>query len=357
MTNSVEVKKLSFNYGKVEILKNLDLDIQDGEFMVLLGPSGCGKTTLLNCIAGLLDIDEGQIWIENDNVTWKEPKDRHIGMVFQSYALYPSMTVEKNLSFGLRMMSEKKEVINDKIKKASELLQIENLLYRKPSQLSGGQRQRVAIGRALVRDAKVFLFDEPLSNLDAKLRAELRYEIKKLHRDLGNTMIYVTHDQIEAMTLADRIAVMKNGVIQQLDSPKEIYNKPSNLFVADFIGSPSMNFFNGKFISSNNSFAINNSSINLNNYQFKNKPLDQASIVFGIRPEDISVSNSKESMEFKIELIEPMGADTLIWLSFEDVPFSVRLEGSCEYKLGDVININFDIKRSSVFDQKSELRL
>ena len=357
MTNSVEVKKLSFNYGKVEILKNLDLDIQDGEFMVLLGPSGCGKTTLLNCIAGLLDIDEGQIWIENDNVTWKEPKDRHIGMVFQSYALYPSMTVEKNLSFGLRMMSEKKEVINDKIKKASELLQIENLLHRKPSQLSGGQRQRVAIGRALVRDAKVFLFDEPLSNLDAKLRAELRYEIKKLHRDLGNTMIYVTHDQIEAMTLADRIAVMKNGVIQQLDSPKEIYNKPSSLFVADFIGSPSMNFFSGRYVSSNNSFALNNSLINLNNYQFDKKLSDQTDIVFGIRPEDISVSDSEESMRFKIELIEPMGADTLIWLSYENIPFSVRLEGSSEYKLGDEININFDIKRASIFDQKSELRV
>ena len=357
MTNSVEVKKLSFNYGKVEILKNLDLDIQDGEFMVLLGPSGCGKTTLLNCIAGLLDIDEGQIWIENDNVTWKEPKDRHIGMVFQSYALYPSMTVEKNLSFGLRMMSEKKEVINDKIKKASELLQIENLLHRKPSQLSGGQRQRVAIGRALVRDAKVFLFDEPLSNLDAKLRAELRYEIKKLHRDLGNTMIYVTHDQIEAMTLADRIAVMKNGVIQQLDSPKEIYNKPSSLFVADFIGSPSMNFFSGRYVSSNNSFALNNSLINLNNYQFEKKLSDQTDIVFGVRPEDISVSDSEESMGFKIELIEPMGADTLIWLSYENIPFSVRLEGSSEYKLGDEININFDIKRASIFDQKSELRV
>ena len=357
MTNSVEVKKLSFNYGKVEILKNLDLDIQDGEFMVLLGPSGCGTTTLLNCIAGLLDIDEGQIWIENDNVTWKEPKDRHIGMVFQSYALYPSMTVEKNLSFGLRMMSEKKEVINDKIKKASELLQIENLLHRKPSQLSGGQRQRVAIGRALVRDAKVFLFDEPLSNLDAKLRAELRYEIKKLHRDLGNTMIYVTHDQIEAMTLADRIAVMKNGIIQQLDSPKEIYNKPSSLFVADFIGSPSMNFFNGRYISSNNSFSLNNSLINLNNYQFDKKLSDQTDIVFGIRPEDISVSDSEESMGFKIELIEPMGADTLIWLSYENIPFSVRLEGSSDYKLGDEININFDIKRASIFDQKSELRV
>ena len=247
MKNSVEVKKLAFNYGKLEILKNLDLNIQDGEFMVLLGPSGCGKTTLLNCIAGLLDLNEGQIWIENDNVTWKEPKDRHIGMVFQSYALYPSMTVEKNLSFGLRMMNVSKSIIQEKIKKASELLQIGDLLHRKPSQLSGGQRQRVAIGRALVRDAKVFLFDEPLSNLDAKLRAELRYEIKKLHRDLGNTMIYVTHDQIEAMTLADRIAVMKNGVIQQLDSPKQIYNKPANLFVADFIGSPGMNFFNGKY--------------------------------------------------------------------------------------------------------------
>ena len=357
MTNSVEVKKLSFNYGKVEILKNLDLNIEDGEFMVLLGPSGCGKTTLLNCIAGLLDIDDGQIWIESDNVTWKEPKDRHIGMVFQSYALYPSMTVEKNLSFGLRMMNEKKDIIKDKIKKASELLQIGDLLHRKPSQLSGGQRQRVAIGRALVRDAKVFLFDEPLSNLDAKLRAELRYEIKKLHRDLGNTMIYVTHDQIEAMTLADRIAVMKNGLIQQLDSPKEIYNKPSNLFVADFIGSPSMNFFTGKFISSSNSFSLNNTLINLNNYEFDNKPLDQSDIIFGIRPEDISVSDSQDGMEFKIELIEPMGADTLIWLSFENIPFSVRLEGSAEYKLGDVIIINFDIKRASIFDKKSELRL
>ena len=357
MSNSVEVKKLSFNYGKVEILKNLDLNINDGEFMVLLGPSGCGKTTLLNCIAGLLDIADGQIWIEDDNVTWKEPKDRHIGMVFQSYALYPSMTVEKNLSFGLRMMNEKKDIIQDKIKKASELLQIEDLLHRKPSQLSGGQRQRVAIGRALVRDAKVFLFDEPLSNLDAKLRAELRYEIKKLHRDLGNTMIYVTHDQIEAMTLADRIAVMKNGLIQQLDSPKEIYNKPSNLFVADFIGSPSMNFFTGKFISSSNSFSLNNALINLNNYQFDNNPSDQSDIIFGIRPEDISVSDSQDGMEFKIELIEPMGADTLIWLSFENTPFSVRLEGSSEYKLGDVIIINFDIKRASIFDKKSELRL
>ena len=357
MNNSVEVKNLSFNYGKVEILKNLDLNITDGEFMVLLGPSGCGKTTLLNCIAGLLDLDDGQIIIEGDNVTWKEPKDRHIGMVFQSYALYPSMSVEKNLSFGLRMANTPKNIIKEKINKASELLQIQELLHRKPSQLSGGQRQRVAIGRALVRDAKVFLFDEPLSNLDAKLRAELRYEIKKLHRDLGNTMIYVTHDQIEAMTLADRIAVMKDGVIQQLDTPKQVYNKPSNLFVADFIGSPSMNFFTGKFLSANNSFSLNNSLINLNSYQFENKPSDQSDIVFGVRPEDISLNKSDKSIELKIELIEPMGADTLIWSSMEGIPFSIRLEGSSEYQLEDVINIEFDIERASIFDKNSELRI
>ena len=263
MKNSVEVKNISFSYGKTEILNDLSLDIKEGEFMVLLGPSGCGKTTLLNCIAGLLDLTDGQIWIEDDNVTWKEPKDRHIGMVFQSYALYPSMTVEKNLSFGLRMMGTAKDLINEKIKKAANLLQINELLKRKPSQLSGGQRQRVAIGRALVRDAKVFLFDEPLSNLDAKLRAELRYEIKKLHRDLSNTMIYVTHDQIEAMTLADRISVMKDGLIQQLDTPKQIYNKPANLFVAGFIGSPSMNFLNAKFDKSNQNIldAITNGTL------------------------------------------------------------------------------------------------
>ena len=356
--NSVEVKDLSFNYGKLEVLKNLDLNIKNGEFMVLLGPSGCGKTTLLNCIAGLQDLHKGQIWIENDNVTWKEPKDRHIGMVFQSYALYPSMTVEKNLSFGLRMQNTPKNTIKDKIEKAVNLLQIGDLLNRKPSQLSGGQRQRVAIGRALVRDAKVFLFDEPLSNLDAKLRAELRYEIKKLHRDLGNTMIYVTHDQIEAMTLADRIAVRKNGLIQQLDTPKEIYNKPSNLFVADFIGSPSMNFFSGKFNSQNNTFNFRDISINLNEYSFIDKPNDNHQIILGIRPEDINVvSTTEKSIEYKIELIEPMGADTLIWSSIENIPFSIRLEGSTEYKLGDLININFNIKRSSIFDQKTEFRI
>ena len=246
MTTSVSIKDLSLSFGAVDVLKNLDLDIKDGEFLVLLGSSGCGKSTLLNCIAGLLDVTAGQIFIKDRNVTWLEPKDRGIGMVFQSYALYPQMTVEKNLSFGLQVAKVSKAEIEKRVKRASEILQIEPLLKRKPAELSGGQRQRVAIGRALVRDVDVFLFDEPLSNLDAKLRSELRVEIKRLHQSLENTMVYVTHDQIEAMTLADRIAIMRGGVIQQLDEPTTIYNRPVNRYVAGFIGSPSMNFLGGE---------------------------------------------------------------------------------------------------------------
>src|SRR5690348_3556676 len=246
MQTSVSIKDLSLNFGHVKVLESLDLEINQGEFLVLLGPSGCGKSTLLNCIAGLLDINGGQIFIGGKNVTWEEPKDRGIGMVFQSYALYPQMSVEKNLSFGLQVAGVKKEEIAARVARASEILQIQPLLKRKPANLSGGQRQRVAIGRALVRDVDVFLFDEPLSNLDAKLRSDLRVEIKRLHQRLKNTMIYVTHDQIEAMTLADRIAIMRDGVIQQLADPHTIYNKPVNLFVAGFIGSPSMNFLDGK---------------------------------------------------------------------------------------------------------------
>ena len=278
-------------------------------------------------------------------------------MVFQSYALYPSMTVEKNLSFGLRMMGTAKKIIDDKIEKAANLLQINELLKRKPSQLSGGQRQRVAIGRALVRDAKVFLFDEPLSNLDAKLRAELRYEIKKLHRDLSNTMIYVTHDQIEAMTLADRISVMKDGLIQQLDTPKQIYNKPANLFVAGFIGSPSMNFLNAKFDKSNQNLIIGKRHINISKYENINDLTDDQQVVFGIRPENIIIDKNENSILCKVELVEPMGADTLVWTSIEGTPISIRLEGSSNYNLNDEINISFDINKSSIFDSKSEERI
>src|SRR3954471_3208755 len=243
---SVLVRDLSLNFGSIEVLKKLTIDVAEGEFIVLLGPSGCGKSTLLNCIAGLLDVSAGQIFINGKNVTWEEPKDRGIGMVFQSYALYPQMTVEGNLSFGLKNARLPRAEIAKRVARAAEILQIGPLLQRKPAALSGGQRQRVAIGRALVRDVDVFLFDEPLSNLDAKLRAELRVEIKLLHRKLQNTMIYVTHDQIEAMTLADRIAVMKGGVIQQLDAPQTIYNRPVNRFVAGFLGSPAMNFIDGR---------------------------------------------------------------------------------------------------------------
>jgi multiple sugar transport system ATP-binding protein len=226
MQTSVSINDLSLNFGSVKVLEKLSLDIGQGEFLVLLGPSGCGKSTLLNCIAGLLDVSDGQIFISGRNVTWEEPKDRGVGMVFQSYALYPQMTVERNLSFGLRVAGLPKGRDRRPREARREILQIEPLLARKPVELSGGQRQRVAIGRALVRDVDVFLFDEPLSNLDAKLRSDLRVEIKRLHQRLKNTMIYVTHDQIEAMTLADRIAIMRHGVIQQLADPHTIYNKP-----------------------------------------------------------------------------------------------------------------------------------
>ena len=234
MANSVEIKNLDLSFGSVEVLKDLNLDIAEGEFLVLLGSSGCGKSTLLNCIAGLLEVTDGQLFINGKNVTWAEPSDRGIGMVFQSYALYPQMTVKGNLSFGLKNAKFPKAEIEERVARAAEILQIEPLLNRKPSALSGGQRQRVAIGRALVRDVDVFLFDEPLSNLDAKLRVDLRVEIKRLHQQLKNTMIYVTHDQIEAMTLADRIAIMKDGAVEQCDTPDQIVLDPATEYVRKF---------------------------------------------------------------------------------------------------------------------------
>src|SRR4051812_9588527 len=287
MESSVSIKDLSLDFGNIKVLRSLDLEVAKGEFIVLLGPSGCGKSTLLNCIAGLLDISEGRIFIKGKNVTWEEPKDRGIGMVFQSYALYPQMTVEKNLSFGLRVAGVPRDEIAKRIARAAEILQIEPLLQRKPAALPGGQRQRVAIGRALVRDVDVFLFDEPLSNLDAKLRSELRVEIKLLHRKLQNTMIYVTHDQIEALTLADRIAIMKSGIIQQLADPTTIYNKPKNLFVAGFIGSPSMNFLKGTIEAGEGEpvFATTNGTrIPLAGYRADGPLPNDRSAILGMRP-------------------------------------------------------------------------
>ncbi len=350
------------NFGAVSVLEHLDLEISDGEFLVLLGSSGCGKSTLLNCIAGLLDISDGQIFIKGKNVTWEEPKDRGIGMVFQSYALYPQMTVEKNLSFGLQVAKVPQAEIDKRVARAAEILQIQPLLKRKPSELSGGQRQRVAIGRALVRDVDVFLFDEPLSNLDAKLRSELRVEIKRLHQSLKNTMIYVTHDQIEALTLADRIAVMKSGVIQQLADPMTIYNFPENLFVAGFIGSPSMNFFRGEIKDKGGRkvIEVNGVDFGLEAYPARG-PLEAGrKVVLGVRPEHVKVDETvpgREVHDAVVDIEEPMGADNLLWLKHAGQTMSVRIAGSRRYAPGTALKIGFDMSMASVFDAVTENRI
>ncbi|SMH56123.1 ABC transporter ATP-binding protein [Mesorhizobium australicum] len=348
---SVLVKDVSLAFGAVEVLKKLNLDVQQGEFIVLLGPSGCGKSTLLNCIAGLLDVSAGQIFINGKNVTWEEPKDRGIGMVFQSYALYPQMTVEGNLSFGLKNARLPKDEIAKRIARAAEILQIEPLLQRKPAALSGGQRQRVAIGRALVRDVDVFLFDEPLSNLDAKLRAELRVEIKRLHQQLANTMIYVTHDQIEAMTLADRIAVMRGGLIQQFASPKEIYNRPVNRFVAGFIGSPGMNFLEGEV--ADGDFVADGVRIPITRYEATAQPLQGAKVAFGIRPEHVALNSGADwpfAQKVKVDVVEPMGSDALVWTKLGRQNLAVRVPAERTPATGDTVEIGFDPMRASLFD-------
>jgi len=355
--HSVEIKNLDLDFGAIKVLRDLNLDIAPGEFLVLLGSSGCGKSTLLNCIAGLLDVSDGQIWINGANVTWAEPSERGIGMVFQSYALYPQMTVEGNLSFGLKNARMPRDEIAKRVARAAEILQIEPLLKRKPGALSGGQRQRVAIGRALVRDVDVFLFDEPLSNLDAKLRADLRVEIKRLHHRLKNTMIYVTHDQVEAMTLADRIAIMKDGAIQQLGTPDEIYNRPCNKYVADFIGSPAMNFMDG--VIEPGQFRIGDMTFPLTGYDFQSTATGPAWM--GIRPENVAVSDLAAAMPFatevEVELFEPMGADTLVWTTLAGQPFHYRLDGQIKVRVQDRMQIGFDPARASLFDKSTEIRL
>ena len=356
---SVQIKDLDLQFGAVKVLQSLNLDIGEGEFLVLLGSSGCGKSTLLNCIAGLLEPTDGQIFIKGQNVTWKEPSERGIGMVFQSYALYPQMTVEGNLSFGLRNARVPKDEIARRVARAAEVLQIEPLLKRKPGALSGGQRQRVAIGRALVRDVDVFLFDEPLSNLDAKLRADLRVELKRLHNSLQNTMIYVTHDQVEAMTLADRIAIMKGGKIMQLGSPDEIYNQPQNIYVADFIGSPSMNFIEGHFAAG--SFTKGDLHLPMAGYKFAAPQTADRPATIGIRPEHVVtgelVANAPVQAEVKVELVEPMGSDTLALASLAGLPFRIRMDGQARVRSGEVLPIGIDPARASLFDTKTEARL
>ena len=358
MAYSVEVRNLSLDFGCVEVLKDLSLGIGEGEFLVLLGPSGCGKSTLLNCIAGLLECTDGQIFINGHNVTWEQPSDRGIGMVFQSYALYPQMSVRGNLSFGLRNSGMPKAEIERRVAAAARTLRIEPLLHRRPAALSGGQRQRVAIGRALVRDVDVFLFDEPLSNLDAKLRSELRVEIKRLHQQLRNTMIYVTHDQVEAMTLADRIAILRGGKILQLGTPDEIYNRPQTKYVAEFIGSPTMNFLAGTVKAG--IFAADGLELDVSGYPWQGEPAER-DVWLGIRPEHVvggeGASRMPDSAEVEIEIVEPMGADTLAWTSVCGQPFHFRLDGQMRIASGDRLIIGIDAKQGSIFDRSTEVRL
>ncbi|MDC1262477.1 ABC transporter ATP-binding protein [Planktomarina temperata] len=359
MANSVEIKDLDLNFGAVKVLKQLNLDIAEGEFLVLLGSSGCGKSTLLNCIAGLLDVTDGQIFIKGQNVTWAEPSDRGIGMVFQSYALYPQMTVRGNLTFGLKNAKVPKPEIAKRVARAAKILQIESLLDRKPGALSGGQRQRVAIGRALVRDVDVFLFDEPLSNLDAKLRTDLRVELKRLHQQLKNTMIYVTHDQVEAMTLADRISIMKDGLIEQLDTPEVIYAKPCNKYVADFIGSPAMNLFAGQL--NGTTFTCDGFTVDVAGYDFADDTRTDGAAWLGIRPEHIVSGDVAQGISFagvaEIDIVEPMGSDTLVWVNFAGQSVRVRTEGQSGLKSGDTLSIGFDAARLHLFDVATEIRL
>jgi multiple sugar transport system ATP-binding protein len=364
---TLKVNDINKNFGKTEVLKGINLNISDGDFLVLLGPSGCGKSTLLNTIAGLETANSGDILIDDYRVNDMEPSDRDIALVFQSYALYPAMTVRKNVTFGLEQRKTSKEKIEEALVNVSNLLKIDSLLERKPSQLSGGQRQRVAMGRALVRDPKIFLFDEPLSNLDAKLRVEMRREIKKLHQKLKTTIVYVTHDQTEAMSLGTSIAIMNHGIIQQCDSPKVIYDKPQNVFVADFIGSPSMNLIKGKIIEENNNLFFecdsskNKSNIPLKNYKFvQNKNLKDKSVYFGIRPEHIYLSqNSDQSFEIKLksELNEYIGHEQIITFNFNDQEILGKFSSSIDIPGNQEINLHFDLAQISLFDQKTEERI
>ena len=324
------------------------LNIEKGEFVVFVGPSGCGKSTLLRMIAGLEDITAGEIALDGTIINEIDPSERDVAMVFQNYALYPHMTVYNNMAYGLKNRGISKQEIEDKVNEVAKLLEIDPYLSRKPSMLSGGQRQRVAMGRAIVRNPKIFLFDEPLSNLDAKLRNQMRLEIKKLQRQMGVTSIFVTHDQTEAMTLGDRIVVINNGIVEQVGTPKDIYSKPNTKFVAEFIGSPQMNIFNCNV--DNGIVKIDNNSINLD----KSINIDDASI--GIRPDDIQISDSG-SISCKANLVEYLGSDMIIYSSLGDQEFSCKLSSKIDVKAGD--EFKFDIQPSLVhiFDNSSGKRL
>ena len=350
--SEVEYKNIKKNFGSVEVLKDINLNIGNQKFVVLLGPSGCGKTTLLRMTAGLESISSGEILIEGGVINNIHPRDRDIAMVFQNYALYPQMNVFDNIAFSLQIRKMETQEIKDKVEWAASVLNLTEYLKRTPKELSGGQRQRVAMGRALVRDPKVFLFDEPLSNLDAKLRAHMRLEIRKLHNQQNATTIYVTHDQIEAMTMADEIVIMNNGIIEQIATPNEIYEKPNNLFVADFIGSPAINLLKGtatdkKTIKLKDQ-ELSHSKQNINNNQ---------NVVYGIRPTDINIDPSS-NLKAEVVLVETTGSETHIIAMLDDNEFRVvQSGGRSSIKNGDTIPLSIDIEKAHVFDQSSSKRI
>lgn len=347
----------------VKAVNDLSLDVKDKEFLVLVGPSGCGKTTALRLLAGLEDITSGTISIGERVVNDVAPKDRDIAMVFQSYALYPHMSVYDNMAFGLKLRKMSKTDIDKRVKEAAGILGIQHLLDRKPKQLSGGQRQRVAVGRAIVREPKVFLFDEPLSNLDAKLRVETRAGISKLHQRLGTTFIYVTHDQVEALTMATRIAVMKDGILQQIGTPGELYDNPTNQFVAGFIGSPSMNFFDATVKGTNGNMMFDTGTFQLpvpaDSVESLRKRNDDKYVV-GIRPEDIydasfqapGIDSSK--IEAKVDVVEPMGSEIYLNLLTGNQPFVARVDPRSTARAGNDVGLAFNINKLHIFDKKTE---
>jgi multiple sugar transport system ATP-binding protein len=352
---NVRLRKLCIALKGNHIIEGMDLDVEPGEFLVLLGPSGCGKSTLLHSIAGLVDITSGSIEIGGRDMSHADPSERGIGMVFQSYALYPTMTVEKNMSFGLRVAGAPKAEVARRVAAVAGMLQLEALLDRKPAQLSGGQRQRVAIGRALVREAGVFLFDEPLSNLDAKLRVELRRELKLLHARLGSTMIYVTHDQAEAMTLATRIVVMKAGAIQQTGTPDEVYGRPANRFVAGFLGSPAMNFVEGRLERAGEArarFAAGQFALTLDrSVGHEGRPA-----LLGVRPEDIHVGPDGPLVG-RVTLVEPMGLHQVVWFDCGGHQMSAIAPSTLRVAGGEAIRFGVDAGRVSLFDPAGGQRL
>ena len=348
----VVLKNVSKTYDVKKIIDDVNLEIKDKEFLVLVGASGCGKSTLLRMIAGLEDITEGEIFIGETCVNNVLPKDRNIAFVFQNYALYPHMSVYENIAFPLKMRKMKKDEIDKKVKEAAKILDLEQLLNRKPKQLSGGQRQRVALGRAIVRSPKVFLMDEPLSNLDAKLRVQMRAEIKKLHKKLDTTFIYVTHDQTEALTMGDRIAVIDKGVIQQIADAKTIYNEPDNIFVAGFLGSPSMNFINARI--ENDKVITEKFSFDLNENQ-KQRLDGKAQVVLGIRPDNFNSENSNVTFEAGVEISEMLGSENIVYFNIGAAKCCAKLP--LEYEFKETVKLSFNSDKILFFDPDSTKRV